>query len=292
MRYRLENDILQVEIDSFGAELKSVRSKETNEEFMWQADAKYWGRTSPILFPFVGGLKDKQFKYDGNVYTMGQHGFARDMEHTLISKNDSEIWFELRSDADTLEKFPMNFKLNIGYQLKENQVKVLWKVENPDEKILHFSIGAHPAFNCPLYGETSKKGYSLWFQDADEIHHYGNPTKSGLVVEEDILMELNDHKADITDDFFDRCTYMIEGGQTHAVGIQDPNGRQYITVEFEMPIFAIWSPEKKNAPFICIEPWWGRCDREEFDGTLEEREYGNKLKKGEVFTTEYTMIFN
>ncbi len=292
MRYRLENDILQVEIDSFGAELKSVRSKETNEEFMWQADAKYWGRTSPILFPFVGGLKDKQFKYDGNVYTMGQHGFARDMEHTLISKNDSEIWFELRSDADTLEKFPMNFKLNIGYQLKENQVKVLWKVENPDEKILHFSIGAHPAFNCPLYGETSKKGYSLWFQDADEIHHYGNPTKSGLVVEEDILMELNDHKADITDDFFDRCTYMIEGGQTHAVGIQDPNGRQYITVEFEMPIFAIWSPEKKNAPFICIEPWWGRCDREDFDGTLEEREYGNKLKKGEVFTTEYTMIFN
>ncbi len=291
MRYVLENEILQVEVESFGAELKSVKSKETNEEFMWQADAKYWGRTSPILFPFVGGLKDKKFKYDGKVYEMGQHGFARDMEHTLVSKSDDEIWFELISDTDTLKKFPMEFRLNIGYQLKENQVKVLWRVINPDDKILHFSIGAHPAFNCPLYGEISKKGYSLWFQDVDEIHHYGNPTNTGLVVKEDILMPLNDQKVEITDEFFDRCTYMIEGRQTKAVGIVDPNGRQYVTVEFDMPIFAIWSPEKRNAPFICIEPWWGRCDREDFDGTLEEREYGNQLKKGEIFETEYTMIF-
>ena len=58
MRYVLENDILRVEVSSNGAELKSVKSKATGQEYMWQADPKYWGRTSPILFPFVGRLKN------------------------------------------------------------------------------------------------------------------------------------------------------------------------------------------------------------------------------------------
>ena len=44
MRYVLENDELRVEIDSFGAELKSVKSKTTEQEYMWQADPKFWGR--------------------------------------------------------------------------------------------------------------------------------------------------------------------------------------------------------------------------------------------------------
>lgn len=292
MRYVLENDILRVEIDSHGAELKSVKSKATGEEYMWQADPKYWGRTSPILFPFVGGLKDKQFKYDGKTYPMGQHGFARDMEHTLVSNSESEMWFELFSNEETLGKFPMEFKLCVGYQLNENSVKVLWKVENPGDKVLHFSIGAHPAFNCPFHGEENKNGYSLSFGNAKEIHHYGNPTEEGLVVREDILLSLDNHRAEITEDFFDRCTYMVEGGQTDTVGIVDPTGREYVTVQFAMPIFAIWSPEKKNAPFICIEPWWGRCDADDFDGTLEEREFGNKLLPNEIFETQYTMKFH
>lgn len=109
----------------------------------------------------------------------------------------------------------------------------------------YFSIGAHPAFNCPLYGEENKNGYKLYFGDINEIHHYGNPTKQGLVVKEEILLPLENH--------MERCTYMIEGKQTDVVGIVDPNGRQYVTVKFDMPIFAIWSPEKKNAPFICLE---------------------------------------
>lgn len=293
MRYVLENEHLVVEIESFGAELKSVKSKsDAQREYMWQADPKFWGRTSPILFPFVGGLNNKQYKYDGQCYPMGQHGFARDMEFDLVSKKEDEIWFSLISNEETLAKFPMEFKLSIGYQLTENQVKILWRVENPGEKVLHFSIGAHPAFNCPMYGEDNKNGYSLSFGDANEFHHYGNPTATGLAVQEDILLTLEDHKTPITEDFFDRCTYMIEGRQVDTIGIVEPNGNEYITVKFEMPIVAVWSPEQKNAPFLCIEPWWGRCDREDFEGTLEEREFGNQLAPNEVFETQYTIIFS
>ena len=87
MRYVLENDTLRVEIDSFGAELKSVKRKSDGKEYMWYADKKYWGRTSPVLFPFVGNCRNKEYRYGGKTYAIGQHGFARDMEHTMESQN-------------------------------------------------------------------------------------------------------------------------------------------------------------------------------------------------------------
>lgn len=292
MRYVLENDELRVEIDSFGAELKAVKGKKTDMDYMWCGDKQYWGRTSPVLFPFVGSLKNKEFFVDGVSYPMGQHGFARDMEHELVSKDDTSIWFKLSSNEETLSKFPFEFILSIGYELEGKAVKVLWKVENPGAIDLPFSIGAHPAFNCPINGDD-KCGYKISFGDVKEIHHHGNTRDTGLAtMDEDIVLALTDGKCEITKGFFDRCTYMIEGNQTGTVGLIDKTGREYVTVKFDTPLFAIWSPEEKNAPFVCIEPWFGRCDATDFSGDIRERDYVNILPKGQVFNTEYQMIFN
>ena len=300
MRFFLENDRIKVEIDSFGAEVKSVINKNNMREYMWYGNPKYWGRTSPVLFPFVGSLKDKKYKWNGKEYAMGQHGFARDREFTLIRQAEDEIWFELRSDTETLEKYPFAFVLQIGYRISSgaetDDVKVLWKVSNPAEETMYFSIGAHPAFLCPVHGYDKKKGgckegYKLYFADADVIRHHGNDVASGLALREDIEMPLDHGYVTITKEFFDRCTYMVEGGQTKCVGIADEEGKHIVEVCFDTPLFAIWSPEKKDAPFICIEPWYGRCDAADFEGDLSEREYTNTLAAGENFEGGYTMKF-
>lgn len=298
MRYILENDVLRAEIESFGAELKSVKSKATGQEYMWYADAKFWGRTSPVLFPFVGSIMNKEFRYDGKTYPMGQHGFARDMEFSLISQDADSIWFSLLSTEETLAKYPFAFELKIGYRLQAEELEVLWEVKNPGQQTapntdqpLYFSIGAHPAFICPIHGEDSKAGYQLFFEGLDEVHHHGNLTDTGMALREDLVIPLKDHRATITPDFFDRCTIMVEGKQTGCVGIEDPSGKRFITMRFDTPLFAIWSPEGKNAPFLCIEPWFGRCDAVDFSGTLEEREYTNVLGENEVFHTSYSIRF-
>ncbi len=333
MRYTLENEKLIVEIDSFGAELKSVRSKADNREYMWYADKKYWARTSPVLFPFVGSLKNKEYSAKGKTYSMGQHGFARDMEHTMISQSDDTIWFKLESSDDTISKYPYEFVLKIGYQLKDNGLKVLWEVENPGAEALPFSIGAHPAFICPVDEGDRKEGYRISFGRFDreagnvdalakdatttektngkagvytstvidfgaktvaasEIHHHGNTRDTGLAISEDIVLPLTAGSCDITEGFFDRCTYMIEGNQANSVGLIDPEGHEYITVLFDTPLFAIWSPEEKNAPFVCIEPWYGRCDHVDFAGEITDREYTNVLSAGDRFHAEYVMKYN
>ena len=292
MRYVLENEQLRVEIDSFGAELKSVKDKKTNQEYMWQGDPQYWGRTSPVLFPFVGRLKNDSFLHEGKTYTMKQHGFARDMEHHMLTRTETSIWFKLVTSEETLKNFPFSFVLNIGYELSGNELKVLWEVNNNSvNKHMHFGIGAHPAFNCPIHGEDSKAGYKLYFGGVDEIRHHGNDPVTGLSVDEDLVLPLENHRATITPEFFDRCTYIIENRQTNEVGIEDPDGNRFITVLFDMPLFALWSPEGKNAPFLCIEPWCGRCDSVDFEGTLKKRAFDNCLEAGNKFNTSYTIRF-
>ncbi len=291
MRYVLENERLRVEIDSFGAELKSVKDKVSNQEYMWQGDPAFWGRTSPVLFPFVGSLKEASYRHEDTTYKMGQHGFARDMEHPLVSQTDSAIYFELSSNEETFKKYPFTFLLKIGYELEANAVKVLWEVENNSvDKQLHFSIGAHPAFNCPIYGEENKAGYKFYFADVNEIHHHGH-TDTGLSIEEDILLPLENNRVTITPEFFDGSTYIIEGRQTNEVALEDPKGNCLVSVSFDMPLFALWSPPGKNAPFVCIEPWCGRCDAADFEGTLSERAFNNTLDAGKIFQTSYTMKF-
>ena len=85
-------------------------------------------------------------------------------------------------------------------------MKVNWTVENTDTKELYFSIGAHPAFNCPVHGEENKTGYGLKFGGlADTIHHHGN-TPDGMAVMEDKVLALKDGCVTFTEGFFDECT--------------------------------------------------------------------------------------
>ena len=293
MRYVLENDRLRVEIDSFGAELKSVKDKITGQEYMWQADPTFWARTSPVLFPFVGKLKNNSFLHGGQTYTMKQHGFARDMEHQLLKKTDSSISFKLVTCEETLQNFPFSFVLSISYELTENEVKVIWDVANNSvDKHMHFGIGAHPAFNCPIHGENSKEGYRLYFAGLDELRYGINSTETGLYVDDaTYTLPLENNRVVITPEFFDQYTYIAEGSQTKEIGLEDPDGNPIVTVLFDMPLFGIWSPEGKNAPFVCIEPWYGRCDSDNFEGTLKMRAYDNSLEAGEKFNTSYTMRF-
>lgn len=292
MIYTIKNESLTVEVETFGAEVRSVKDNHTGVEYMWNADEKFWKRTSPVLFPIVGSLKNKQYTYNKQTYTLPQHGFARDMEFELISHTEEEVWMELKSNNDTLQNYPFEFTLRIGYLLTDNQLKVMWNVVNEEtEETMYFSIGAHPAFMCPIHGEKNKNGYGIQL-NAREGVLYSRINQDGLMLNTKQELDLDEEgRLMFTEDFFDKGVYIIDDYQAKQVALFDPNGKKYITVEFEAPLFGLWSPEGKNAPFVCIEPWYGRCDRETFTDGLKDREYEYKLKAQEEFEKYYTITF-
>ena len=283
--FQIGNEKITIQVDSMGAELKSLKKVDTGVEFMWDADPAFWKRTSPVLFPLVGGLKNGEYRHDGRNFPMSQHGFARDMEFQLKSQTDKGIWFSLASNEETLRKYPYAFLLELGYELQESTVVVKWKVTNPSDSDMYFSIGGHPAFRCPILEDTKQTDYMLRFDTPKEV--ISSVIQGGLVSDRKAVYPLQDGCLRITGHLFDQDALVIENDQAHQVSLIKPDGRPYLTVDFDAPLFGIWSPPGKAAPFICIEPWYGRCDAFDFAGTWEERKWGRHLSAGACFEASY-----
>mgnify|MGYP002644624988 CR=1 FL=1 len=286
--YTLENGDIRIKVDSYGAELRSLVDVKTEREYMWCGDAAYWGRISPILFPVVGSYRNGESRYRGKVYKLPQHGFARDMEFMLTEQTKEEIWFCLTDKENTWENYPFAFSLELGYRLAGRRVEVMWRVSNPAEENLYFSIGGHPAFAVPKREPDKINGY-IAFGGVESITV--RKIKDGLAV--DALKEIGLEPGGIlpvTEETFAEDALVVEDGQTGRVQLLDEKKKPFVTVDFDAPLFGVWTPSDKNAPFICIEPWYGRCDREDFTGSLKEREWGNALAAGESFEASYTIM--
>lgn len=277
---KLDNGTICIEINNHGAEIRSA--KKNGVEYMWCADEKYWARCSPVLFPIVGGLKDKKYMVDGKVYSMGQHGFARDMDFEILEKDETSVAYILKSNEETLSKYPFEFTLIIKYTLVNSAVKVEWKVINQNQRTMSFSIGAHPAFNL-----RDGKNYFRFDNKSDITYNLIDET--GLYAKTPLYTLKNDGYAEITKYMFDKDALIIENGQAGEVSLCDSEKNPYVTVKFSAPLFGLWS--KPGAPFICIEPWYGRCDRNDFVGEFSDRDHIINMPEGETFCAEYEIEF-
>ncbi len=280
MLYSLENNLLKISVDTHGAELSSIFNKIESKEMLWQGDSSFWGRKSPVLFPVVGKYKNGKTTYEGTEYALGQHGFARDSDFERLEKSENKISFILTSNDDMLTKYPFKFNLICSFELFDNKIIVGWEVKNTDDKKIYFSIGAHPAFYC-------KKGKTVLSMNGENLK-YSLVNGDGLYTPAKYDVESS---FVLNEEIFDNDALIIENSDVTEVSLID-NGRKYLTVKFDAKIFGIWSPTKKNAPFVCIEPWYGRCDSADFCGDITERQWSNSLNVNETFYKEYEIVIN
>lgn len=290
MKQTLKNNLLTVEIDTYGAELHSILNNISGQQYLWQGDATYWARRSPVLFPIVGAVWDGCYRMDGSEYKLGQHGFARDREFSVMENTpDDEAWFFLESDEDTLKLYPRRFRLEIGYKLYEERLTVMWRVKNLDTKDMAFHIGAHPAFNYPDFNSVDDvHGYFLF--DAKKLERQIIEDK-GCVGTETSAVELDsDNMLPLTSHTFDRDALIIADNQVHRVSLLSKEHRPYLSLIFRSPLVGLWSPVGANAPFVCIEPWWGRADAVGYDGDFADRKYTNTIAPGATFEASYMII--
>lgn len=285
----IENDKIKLTVEEHGAEIRSLIRKSDNTELMWQANSEFWGRTSPVLFPVVGNYFQKKSIFNGVTYELGQHGFARDMEFTLVNESADELLFELTDTPETLQKYPFKFILKLGYKIVDSTVKVSWIVENNNGEKMYFSIGGHPAFNCDL--DT----YTLRFEKSGKgidsfVAKYLAKDNSGCLSDVEKSIPTEGGVLKMSDELFIDGALIVEEEQADAVTLVNPDGKDVITVTCPTPLFGVWSPDGKHAPFVCLEPWYGRADRVGFNQKLEEREYGNTLAAEETFNGGYEII--
>ena len=284
----LSNGELRVEVSAHGAELQSIRKGET--EYLWQGDPAFWGRRSPVLFPIVGSVWESRYRVAGAVYQMGQHGFARDMDFTLVNASETEVRYRLESSVQTKEKYPYDFCLEIAYRLRGRCLDVIWEVTNPSAEDIYFQIGAHPAFYYPDYDpQTSGRGH-FTFDRSEGLECIRIKEKGCVDAETKWPLELCEGVLKLEKDTFDAIdTIMLQDSQVGRVNMFREDGSPWLSLSFDAPVVGIWSPPGKIAPFICIEPWYGCCDRAGFEGDYREKDWMNRLASGEKFESVYTI---
>lgn len=288
--YILKNDLIEAGVNIKGAELVSLIRRRDGRQYMWSGDATYWNRVSPVLFPFVGKLDGQRYQHKGIWYeNIAQHAFARDKLFRLIEKSDDTVWLRISDTEETRQIYPFKFTFWSGYKLSGNKIRVIWKVCNDSDEKMYFSLGAHPAFMCP--GNT-KEGCRINLHTNESSIESGTLTSDRVLGGEKRVFQLKDGRLEAEESIFDKDALVLDASNIKKVSLEDAQGKEYLSVSFDTPLLGIWSPAGKKAPFICIEPWYGRCDREGFTGSLKEREYGNVLEGGEVFLREYTIEVN
>lgn len=281
MTYTLKNNKYCLEINSLGAELKS--SKFTGEEYLHIGDVKYWNRSSPVLFPIVGKLKENKYTYKNKEYFLTQHGFARGLEFELIKESSSCLTFLLVQNEKTLKVYPFKFNLKIKYVLEEEGFYIRYEVSS-EEKIL-FSLGAHPAFLlkadiCDSYLEFEKKEkkdlIGLDLQSACVSYTKKNYLDSNVI--------------QLKDDIFKDDALIFEALTSKTVSLKNTKNQKNVSVSCDsFSHIAFWAPI--GAPFVCIEPWCGHADDINTKHNFEDKKALLKLQKNEVIKKEIFICF-
>lgn len=258
--FTLENANFLVKIHAFGAEMQSLFNKENEIEYLWQADANYWPRHAPVLFPIVGRLPDNNLRHRQN-YPMTQHGFARDMLFDVTHQSSENLQFRLVANEKTKKQYPFDFELLIDYQLINNQLITQYTIRNLGNEILPASIGAHPAFNWPLLPNVPKESHTITFE-GDEPKPV-RQLDAGLLLEEKFPSPIHDKKIKLKDSLFKNDALIFDELNSRSIRYE-AGDEQAIEVQFsDFPHLGIWT--KPGAPFICLEPWHGYSSPADFN---------------------------
>ncbi|MEM6321543.1 MAG: aldose 1-epimerase family protein [Bacteroidota bacterium] len=283
----LENEYLRIAVKSHGAELCSLVKKVSGVEYLWQADAKFWGRHAPVLFPIVGRLQNDQYLFKGKIYEMKQHGLARNLPFELIEQKADCLVFELTDSAETKTSYPFSFSLRISYTLSGKRLQIGYEVLNTnDQEALHFSIGGHPAFRCPLNVEENRSDYQLVFSQKELAAK--QLLDNGIRNRQIDLVLRNSRYLPISDNLFDDDALVFQHLESESVTLQRGH-IAILTFHFTgFPYLGIWS-KNQQSPFVCIEPWFGVADHVNHSQILKEKEGIINLTPKGTFSCAYAV---
>ncbi|MGI4833971.1 MAG: aldose 1-epimerase family protein [Janthinobacterium lividum] len=288
MNYTLANDQCRATVATHGAELTSLVDLASGREYLWQADPAYWGRHAPLLFPIVGKLPDDTYLHQGRAYRLPQHGFARDHEFQLIKEETNSFKFQLLHSAATLAVYPFEFDLRVRYTLRGRTLTVGWLVRNPaaSGQALLFSVGAHPAFNCPLGPGEQFSDYTFRFDHPVTLRR--QLLRGGLRSGDTALVLDGQAALPLSYELFADDALVISEFDFTRLALQRADGTgPAVRLRFDgFPYLGLWT-KGPGATFICVEPWQGVASSLGPPQELRDKEGILTLAPSQEFATSY-----
>lgn len=205
----------------------------------------------PFIFPICGRLRRGDmtgcYLYHHKIYKMPIHGFAHRLPWQVTCHQQDRIVMSLTENEMTLKEYPFAFKVQLDYEMTENQLICRHIYHNTGDTVLPYYGGFHPYFLLP----DSKDRVQLAYFPQSRLLY--NSDLTDIVGETAIINTpcpvstplLNESLVRLTQNKNVRLNFADQTGLTMQVrGETDPDLYSYIQL-YHIPA----------EPFLCIEPW-------------------------------------
>jgi len=264
-----------------GAQLASYTKN--GREYIWPGTPEIWADHTPILFPIIGGLINESINIAGKPYNIRKHGFARYSEFTLINTTATAAEYELKATEETKKSYPFDFTLRVKHTIYEDGFETACTVINNDTKTMPYCIGGHPGI---MLGDYTQ--WTLNFEKEEQTTLY-NVSDKGIFSESLEAGKLNGKTLPLGyPNLFDNGALIARDIKSKSVTVTKNDKSESIKIDYkDYDLIAVWTPPKKNAPFICIEPWCGMSPCEDETGNMEDKPFVKFTEPGKSRTYSY-----
>lgn len=290
--YQLKNTDFTVTISPKGAELQSILDK-NGREWLWQGNPDIWAGQAPLLFPVIGRLQDGTYTHEGVTYSMNKHGFARDMEFSLLSQDSDSILFHLSDTEETRTCYPFSFDLQVEYRLDGNKLRKIHRVSNKGDEKMYYELGGHDAYNLCFSEEESMSDCRFSLPKEDSLSVWDFDENLMLIPEKREIPLENGLLSVKPSDFALDCL-ILENLKERFVSLLDGKGNTRITMaSSDFPILTLWTADKPvDTNYVCIEPWTTLPDGTFMGRDLKEKSGVRCLNSGEQEEFSFTTTFH
>jgi|GEM_PF-846668 len=279
----LDNPAYRVKINTLGAELCGIESKELGKELMWQASEEIWDHSSLFMFPNTARIKDWTAVIRGKEYPQVMQGFCRDSEFDVIRQDASSVELALDSCEESRRHLPYEYRLRIVFELTDDALLQTVTVTNDDEGDMYFGMGFHPGFALPL-GEGAASDHVLRFSKPQTVFRYGLCEGSKLSSGQDEAFLADSPFLRLEEGIFDRGAIVCGGFDTDTVTIVSEKSGMFVEMGVKgFSDIAFWG--NPGVPRLCcIEPWITVSDRFDSDRIWENKPGQIRLSPGSSFS--------
>ncbi|REE78779.1 galactose mutarotase-like enzyme [Paenibacillus taihuensis] len=222
---------------------------------------------NPVLFPICGQLVEGRYEWEGESYTMRNHGVARNRPWEVVSTNEdgeASITLRFRSDASTKLEFPWDFELLFTYALVGGELQIRQAYSNFSDSEMPYYAGFHP-----------------YFRSASKDLLYGTDALKFLDYNDNIVKEV---QGEIALSGLKESVALLDASEPH-ISFPGPDGSGKVAMRYSDAFKYVVLWQVNGSPFVCVEPWMA------LTGALNRRDELPMLAAGAKQQLELSIAF-